>query len=83
MLRLYQWLRRRASLLFWGRPTVPGSGRITSRRVVTVEWEERTVLFRAQAENRPLGRHGISEKARVVEAQPSPPGLSDKRDRPE
>jgi hypothetical protein len=81
MLRLYQWLRRRASLLFWGGPRVPGPGQATSRRVVTVECEERTVLFQAQAKSRPLGRHGIAEKGRVVEAQPSRPD-SDKRDRP-
>jgi hypothetical protein len=55
----------------------------TSRRVVTVEWEERTVLFRSQPENQPptqplAGSRGSSEKSRVFGALPDPGGCSDR-----
>jgi hypothetical protein len=46
MLRLYQWLHRRASLLF-SAPASP-TATIASRRVLTVEWEERTLLSRSK-----------------------------------
>jgi len=47
MIRLYQWLHRRASAIFSDPSRF--SGQITSRRVVTVESEERILLVRSRA----------------------------------
>ena len=49
MTRLYQWLYRWASLIFSGPSHITRP--VTSRRVVTVELEERVVVFRSRADS--------------------------------
>jgi hypothetical protein len=53
MTRLYQLLYRWASLIFSGSSRI--NRPITSRRVVTVELEERVVVFRSGADQPPRG----------------------------
>ncbi len=82
MLRLYQWLHRRASLLFSVHSKLHRP--VTTRRVVTFEWEERVLLVRPRstAQCSTSDERGETEhpEQTLTEGQAAPPRPPDQLD---